>query len=341
MSVTRYIEKNTATQVNSNLIGVQVRPDTGSISMDYVWRTITVFSDDVEYRNIYILTPDDETLPDYAYKAATYNYIMPDPDSYIDVPDGQGGYDRYLKFYIYAAGPQENVYRLINSAGTFLSTDYCTITSETIEEETVYTVTRWGEQKGYFGSPGEPGSTIELYGGEWLLLDNTHIYNIYDDTDQTGFRYDPDNRFVYDDADGLFAVIKDGVVSTAGIRMVADLQDSSDWTGKYEWVGTPEYELEGEWETMSQYWTNVPVYTVDIDPAIGATVYYTKDYPDYNQMTVSGKAPGAVSCSVEYSVTGDTFTQVEDTLTDDNNVIANVPRYVYLRFGQDVEITEE
>ena len=69
--------------------------------------------------------------------------------------------------------------------------------------------------------------------------------------------------------------------------------------------------------------------------------YYTKDNTDYNLMTVSGKAPGAVSCSVEYSVTGDTFTQVEDTLTDANNVIANVPRYVYLKFSQDVEITEE
>ena len=58
-------------------------------------------------------------------------------------------------------------------------------------------------------------------------------------------------------------------------------------------------------------------------------------------MTVTSTEPGAVSCSVEFSVDGTSWTQVGDTLTDNNNVIANVPRYVYLRFGQDVEITEE
>lgn len=47
------------------------------------------------------------------------------------------------------------------------------------------------------------------------------------------------------------------------------------------------------------------------------------------------------SCQVEYSVDGQTFTAYPDTLTDSNNVICNIPRYMYLKFSQDVLITEE
>lgn len=48
-----------------------------------------------------------------------------------------------------------------------------------------------------------------------------------------------------------------------------------------------------------------------------------------------------VNCTVSYSVDGDTYTAVDPVLTDDNNVIANIPRYVYLKFSQDVFITVE
>lgn len=329
MSVTRYIKANTATQVNSNLIGVQVRPGTGSISMDYIWNTVGFIIPQYDGVDISIFAPDDESLKDYAYKYT---------GATLYVPDGQGGGTTYVQYYRYAGvGPEEYLYTKQVPDESEAGLVVYTITSETIEEETVYTVTRWGEQKGYFRSQGSPGNTIELYSGEWLLLDNTHIYNIYDNSDQSGFRYDPDNRFVYDASDNIFTVIKDGVVGVSGVELTAELQAESDWEGKYKWTGTPV--LNGS--PASQYYTNVPVYTDVIDPEIGATVYYTKDNTEYNQMTVSGKGPGAVSCTVEYSVTGDTFTQVEDTLTDANNVIANVPRYVYLRFSQDVEITEE
>lgn len=48
-----------------------------------------------------------------------------------------------------------------------------------------------------------------------------------------------------------------------------------------------------------------------------------------------------VNCTVSYSVDGKVFTDVDTVLTDDNNVIANIPRYVYLKFSQDVVITVE
>ena len=48
-----------------------------------------------------------------------------------------------------------------------------------------------------------------------------------------------------------------------------------------------------------------------------------------------------VNCQVSYSVDGNTYTAVDTVLTEDNNVIGNIPRYVYLKFSQDVVITEE
>ena len=65
-------------------------------------------------------------------------------------------------------------------------------------------------------------------------------------------------------------------------------------------------------------------------------IYITK--PSY----VSDVTEGAISdCVVSYSVDGKVFTDVDTVLTEDNNVIANIPRYVYLKFSQDVAITEE
>lgn len=48
-----------------------------------------------------------------------------------------------------------------------------------------------------------------------------------------------------------------------------------------------------------------------------------------------------INCDVSYSVDGTYFTSVDTVLTDENNVIANIPRYMYLKFSQDVVITEE
>ena len=48
-----------------------------------------------------------------------------------------------------------------------------------------------------------------------------------------------------------------------------------------------------------------------------------------------------INCVVSYSIDGEVFTDVDPVLTDSNNVIANIPRYVYLKFSQDVVITVE
>lgn len=60
---------------------------------------------------------------------------------------------------------------------------------------------------------------------------------------------------------------------------------------------------------------------------IGVKVIHTEDVP--------------VDCVVSYSVDGETWTDVATVLVEDNNVIGNIPRYVYLLFSQDVVITVE
>ena len=61
---------------------------------------------------------------------------------------------------------------------------------------------------------------------------------------------------------------------------------------------------------------------------IGVKVVHREDVP--------------VDCIVSYSVDGETWTDIVDTvLTEDNNVIGNIPRYMYLMFSQDVVITVE
>ena len=49
----------------------------------------------------------------------------------------------------------------------------------------------------------------------------------------------------------------------------------------------------------------------------------------------------SANCTVSYSVDGNTWTQHPTILTDSNNVISNIPRYMYLKFSQDVVITVE
>ena len=76
------------------------------------------------------------------------------------------------------------------------------------------------------------------------------------------------------------------------------------------------------------------------------TKYIPLDTPEQvNANLISVKVlPGhgeGINCVVSYSVDGKVFTDVDTVLTEDNNVIANIPRYVYLKFSQDVVITVE
>ena len=90
--------------------------------------------------------------------------------------------------------------------------------------------------------------------------------------------------------------------------------------------------------------TPLPSMTVYTEgrPEVGSEVHTPDDIYITKPSYVSDITEGAISdCVVSYSVDGKVFTDVDTVLTDDNNVIANIPRYMYLKFSQDVAITEE
>lgn len=47
------------------------------------------------------------------------------------------------------------------------------------------------------------------------------------------------------------------------------------------------------------------------------------------------------NCTVSFSIDGTTWTQHETVLTEANSVIGSIPRYIFLKFSQDVIITVE
>ena len=76
------------------------------------------------------------------------------------------------------------------------------------------------------------------------------------------------------------------------------------------------------------------------------TKYIPLDTPEQVNANLIGVKvlPGdgeGINCVVSYSVDGQTWTEHPTTLTDMNNVINNIPRYMYLKFSKDVQITVE
>lgn len=103
----------------------------------------------------------------------------------------------------------------------------------------------------------------------------------------------------------------------------AEKQSESSFAGKTEWS-----------DGTNSYWTDSD------DPVEDDAVYPSKENPDWDNGKVISTTPESISCTVEYSVDGAVWTTHETTLTESNNVICNIPNWMYLRFSQNVEITE-
>ena len=144
------------------------------------------------------------------------------------------------------------------------------------------------------------------------------------------------------------------------------LAQNQSWNGMVEWwpVGiTTVFDLDNSlyapvWTNSSDIWVGRD-YISDDDPdapewlcgtfAIqrkGLLGYYNEvnsikwSYPDAPSPYIPPE-PETYNCTVSYSVTGEGFTDHPTALTDENNVIVNIPKYVYLKFSQEVDITEE
>lgn len=143
--------------------------------------------------------------------------------------------------------------------------------------------------------------------------------------------------FVYPEDGGTQVFLKNSDDVISGWLSATSENSHQEMFEKQE---TSTVENKTEWKYSDDV-VSYTVWTDDAEPEAGDVVYTSVEYPEWNQSVVIAAIPDAPSCTVSYSVVGDLWTDCEDALTDINNVIGNIPRYMYLKFSQDVYITEE
>ena len=300
MSVTRNIKANEATQVNSNLIGVQIHPSTTDIMFRFRYYKYFV------YDGIY-----------YGVDGVNYIYGNNNPVVY----------------------EEENYYRLnrrsvLTNTPNILYFKGVDNTSRPEEGDTVYTL-----QNGVPVEYSSVGTIVEWNSGtvEFYQLENEEngfIKLFYAD----GTYYGEVSTVDY------YVSIKNASEEKVDIALTAIGSAQEAETAYYFGENNGQYQWSVEGDKIGKQ----VMVTDKRNPSnlAGDKVRYQDE--EYNTIlkiqypyAVLGQNIESLDCKVEYSIDGETFTGAGDNLTDANNVIANVPRYVYLRFGQDVEITEE
>lgn len=145
--------------------------------------------------------------------------------------------------------------------------------------------------------------------------------------------YTYDSNYIYDSEIGAIGFCSEDNTITASDM---DFAKGSVVEEKQTWTGT----IEG-----SSAFGDIILYTANDMPVQGSNAYEDPGMTvgQIIKSTVVVDVPPtpiAVNCVVSYSVDGTTWTEHPTALTDNNNVICNIPRYLYLKFSQDVEITE-
>lgn len=96
-----------------------------------------------------------------------------------------------------------------------------------------------------------------------------------------------------------------------------------------------------DWENHPKFENGDHILYADSDSvAVGTNLHFTKDYPDYNKQTVTATSSSeyAIDCSMFYSVNAENWTEISGL--ERQNVINNIPRGEYLKFTQDVVLTD-
>ena len=325
--VTRNIKANTATQVNSNLIGVLVHPNINpptvtvdGIVVDYTYTKFVIangvpspitpgtYTSDVitdTNNNVYCYTGDTTVVDGQTYHC----WVLWSIDSSLNDNDvWTKGYPVKAGMYLYNIDltDKENPV-LIGEVGTigslFLNVDgklHLDIPFMQISERNVY----------------NPTFSFHYYfNGDFLI----------DDHNQLKVGYVVSGPTVITDPNVTFT--KGSVEEELGYQT---------WTNNDDFI--------------SAEFVPRNLYTPTDSPAVGDKALFTMfEYKyEYNPQTIKAinttETPAVtdpVDCKLSYSVDGSTWTDWSENMTEDNNVIANIPRYVYLKFSQDVVITVE
>ena len=314
--VTRNIKANTATQVNSNLIGVLVPTNTNP-------STVTV----------------DGIVVDYTYTKFIIANGVPDPSSqYLEaITDTNNNVYYHTGETTQVDGQSYHRWALWTTDGS--SNDSVWTKDYPVNPGLyLYNIDITDEQNPVMiGEVGTVGSNFLDNGGE-ILTDIFFIQigenNVY--SPLFGLDYYVDGDFLIDThnhykvgylVSGPTAVTEpDFIFSKGGIDQ-----------GYQVWISN---------NILSENFGQTTLYTPTDSPAVGDKALFTLDAePEYNPQTITiiitSDPINPVDCILSYSVDGSTWTDWPENITDDNNVISNIPRYMYLKFSQDVVITEE
>ena len=301
----RKINKDSATQVNADKIGVQIKGDvqvTTSIKVDYSFNAVRISSTNPTVSGVSSYTllvngnklgvyVSDETLTD---GGVTYYKVNALDDSYL----------AYL-FPTKTPSVGDKCYM----DGTIFGRSIEVIDNSSVLNE--------------FGD------------GVFINEDGTH-YTSTDYPNKTFTKLiDSSNKVLMIDSDDIFY----GYVTIDTEVTMSDTMFDENGTegGLTKWTSTDMETLYGVRN----------IYTEGDTPSEGDSVIFNPSVTDYNPQTVKEvvvieeELPVEPNCTVSYSVDGETWTEHPTALTDMNNVINNIPRYMYLKFSQDVIITEE
>lgn len=329
--MTRFLEKDNGTQVNSNLIGVQVRPlvvpptyEVGEVEVNLMLKKyycnnmhngmpMVHFSDNGDWIWGYSGT-------DRVVDGVTYNV---------------------WECLLYPSDPSQVV-----PGGVMY-----TIEGTTIVDNTHFYV-YVGDVDPSAPNPMMPGpdSDYKLSYGGWLYrYDQESSGDYYSDY----YWYCPDTNYVHiylnseptcDLVDGFFMSKETGnFIGKFTFSTPAEYQQTygrfyDEDNSYYSW------KIETDIENLDLFlYSDVrnPNVGYNLRSSISGPEPYLSPITNVYEEEVDPGYTEDIDCKVEYSVDGETWTAWEVNLTDDNNVIANIPRYMYLKFGQDVEITEE
>ena len=327
--VTKNIKANTATQVNSNLIGVLVNPNT----------------------NPPIVTVDDIVV-DYTYTTFVVSNVVPNP-----IPDIGGEYVQAI------TDTNNNVYYTTGDIQGINGEDYLDFilwpTEPNVDEDF------------FFCKYSTETQSIEL-GSSLFNIDITDIENpvitdtgikvgtLFLDFEQGEKRNIPfiqnaPNNLYNSDYNSTYRVDGNFLIDVqSGYKVGYVMSGPTVVTDQN--VTFTKGNMEGDYQawTHNNYVSNSfgtrYLYTTTESPAVGDSALFTsvQGQEDYNVQTIKAidttetPAPEVpIDCTLSYSVDGETWTDWPENMTDDNNVISNIPRYMYLKFSQDVVITEE
>lgn len=328
--VTRYIQSKTPTQVNSNLIGVQVRPNSyrvvNGIYVNYHY--------EVKGLTEYVAYEDKDgsyRTSDSGFSTVIVRVYDPeDPTAKI--------YDVY--FYDGTSQYDNNGNEYLKILSVPYADSYMWVKDASVQGDNLYDLD-WDETlQAYVAT-----SRNDVFYADVML--NTEVCAISDTKwiDTSGIKYsifainNPEIEVIQ--GNGGFGLVNYRQGSTTKMYFQkTSISKSSGGKRYYYWDGEgsgyPVYDTNKTGVGTLTTWNSVNA---------GGAVVYRIQNNTYNPMTIKSVddeiVTDPISCTVSYSVDGETWTDWPDPLTDENNVINNIPRYMYLKFSQDVVITTE